>query len=214
MLQEVRALSIRARKAAGAPPLPPGNDRAEVEAMARRLEELRRAAGNSQLRAAYEAAIYGLDAVLYRLAMLRTLESPSLPGARYRPRQRQRPPRPPERPPPGSAQRASNGHEAFFAMVGARKLADLLAEPRATGLARQRRGLSASDASPATAQHVGHVSAAAGGWCTCCWARAGGRSAARPTAGAVGGAIRLTISARSGALGAGAGGDWVAAVGL
>ena len=41
--------------------------------MARRLEELRRAAGNSQLRAAYEAAIYGLDAVLYRLAMLRTL---------------------------------------------------------------------------------------------------------------------------------------------
>jgi len=52
-------------------------------------------------------------------------------------------------------------------MVGARKLADLLAEPRATGLARQRRGLSASDASPATAQHVGHVSAAAGGWCTC-----------------------------------------------
>ena len=76
MLQEVRALSIRARKAAGAPPLPPGNDRAEVEAMARRLEELRRAAGNSQLRAAYEAAIYGLDAVLYRLAMLRTLELP------------------------------------------------------------------------------------------------------------------------------------------
>ena len=45
--------------------------------MARRLEELRRAAGNSQLRAAYEAAIYGLDAVLYRLAMLRTSPEPA-----------------------------------------------------------------------------------------------------------------------------------------
>ena len=44
--------------------------------MARRLEELRRAAGNGELRAAYRAAVEGLDAVMYRLTMLRALESP------------------------------------------------------------------------------------------------------------------------------------------
>ena len=42
--------------------------------MARRLAELRGAAGNSELRAAYQAAIEGLDAVVYRLTMLRALE--------------------------------------------------------------------------------------------------------------------------------------------
>jgi hypothetical protein len=40
--------------------------------MLKRLEELRRAASNSELRAAYQAAIDGLDGVLYRLAMLRS----------------------------------------------------------------------------------------------------------------------------------------------
>ena len=44
--------------------------------MARRLEELRRAVSNSELRGAYAAAIATLDAVLYRLAMLRGLEPP------------------------------------------------------------------------------------------------------------------------------------------
>jgi hypothetical protein len=44
---------------------------AEVEAMLRRLEELRPAASNGDLRRAYEAAIGSLDAVVYRLAMLR-----------------------------------------------------------------------------------------------------------------------------------------------
>ena len=39
--------------------------------MLKRLEELRRAASNSELRAAYQAAIDGLDGVVYRLAMLR-----------------------------------------------------------------------------------------------------------------------------------------------
>jgi hypothetical protein len=39
--------------------------------MLRRLDELRRAASNSELRAAYQGAIEGLDAVAYRLAMLR-----------------------------------------------------------------------------------------------------------------------------------------------
>jgi hypothetical protein len=52
------------------------SERAAVETMARRLEELRRAAGNSELRGAYAAAIDALDAVLYRLAMLRRLEPP------------------------------------------------------------------------------------------------------------------------------------------
>ena len=70
-------MSVRARKAASASPAPPpGNERAEVEAMARRLEELRRGASNSELRGAYAAAIDALDAVLYRLAMLRRLEQP------------------------------------------------------------------------------------------------------------------------------------------
>ena len=44
--------------------------------MLKRLEELRRAASNSELRAAYQAAIEGLDGVLYRLAMLRALRPP------------------------------------------------------------------------------------------------------------------------------------------
>jgi len=44
--------------------------------MLKRLEELRRAPGNSELRAAYQAAIGGLDGVLYRLAMLRALRPP------------------------------------------------------------------------------------------------------------------------------------------
>jgi hypothetical protein len=35
---------------------------------------LRRAASNSVLRGAYQAAIEGLDAVVYRLGMLRALE--------------------------------------------------------------------------------------------------------------------------------------------
>jgi hypothetical protein len=44
--------------------------------MLRRLGELRRATGNGELRAAYQAAVEGLDAVVYRLMMLRALESP------------------------------------------------------------------------------------------------------------------------------------------
>ena len=44
--------------------------------MARRLEELRRTASNSELRGAFAAAINALDAVLYRLAMLRRVEPP------------------------------------------------------------------------------------------------------------------------------------------
>ena len=39
--------------------------------MLHQLEELRRAASNNDLRHAYEAAIGSLDAVVYRLAMLR-----------------------------------------------------------------------------------------------------------------------------------------------
>jgi hypothetical protein len=66
------------------PPKPPGaslaaptaNEQAEIETMLKRLEELRRAASNSELRAAYQAAIDGLDGVLYRLAMLRALRPP------------------------------------------------------------------------------------------------------------------------------------------
>ena len=55
---------------------PPANEQAEIETMLKRLEELRRAASNSELRAAYQAAIDGLDGVLYRLAMLRALRPP------------------------------------------------------------------------------------------------------------------------------------------
>ena len=50
---------------------PPAIEQAEIETMLKRLEELRRADNNSELRAAYQAAIDGLDGVLYRLAMLR-----------------------------------------------------------------------------------------------------------------------------------------------
>jgi hypothetical protein len=45
--------------------------------MARRLEELRRAASNSVLRDTYQVAIEALDAVVYRLGMLRALEAPA-----------------------------------------------------------------------------------------------------------------------------------------
>ena len=63
---------VRPPKPSGASLAPPAaNEQAEIEAMLKRLEELRRAAGNSELRAAYQAAIDGLDGVLYRLAMLR-----------------------------------------------------------------------------------------------------------------------------------------------
>jgi hypothetical protein len=97
-------------------------------------------------------------------------------------------------------------------MVGARKLADLLAEPRATGLARQRRGLSASDASPATAQHVGHVSAAAGGWCTCWYGTRWWTKRGAPYGWCCG--TCHPPDHLAGALGAAAGGDGAAAVGL
>jgi len=67
---------MRARKPSGASPqTPPANERAEVETMARRREELRRAASNSVLRGAYLVAIEALDAVVYRLGMLRALEA-------------------------------------------------------------------------------------------------------------------------------------------
>ena len=62
---------VRAPKPGGASLAPPANEQAEIETMLKRLEELRRAASNSELRAAYQAAIDGLDGVLYRLAMLR-----------------------------------------------------------------------------------------------------------------------------------------------
>ena len=60
------------------------SERDEIEAMLRRLEELRRATGNGELRAAYQAAVEGLDAVVYRLTMLRALESPKPARARCR----------------------------------------------------------------------------------------------------------------------------------
>ena len=70
-------MSVRARKVASTSPAPSsGNERAEIETMLKRLEELRRAASNSELRGAYAVAIDTLDAVLYRLAMLRRLEPP------------------------------------------------------------------------------------------------------------------------------------------
>jgi hypothetical protein len=58
---------------------PPSNERAEIETMARRLEELRRSASNSVLRGAYEVAVEALDAVVYRLGMLRAVEAPARP---------------------------------------------------------------------------------------------------------------------------------------
>ena len=68
---------VRPPKPAGASLAPPpANEQAEIETMLKRLEELRRAASNSELRAAYQAAIDGLDGVLYRLAMLRALRPP------------------------------------------------------------------------------------------------------------------------------------------
>ena len=67
-------LASQAAGASLAPP--PANEQAELETMLKRLEELRRAASNNELRAAYQAAIDGLDGVLYRLAMLRALRPP------------------------------------------------------------------------------------------------------------------------------------------
>ena len=46
---------------------PPVNERAEVETMLRRLEELRRIASSTELRSAYQTAIAGLNGVIYRL---------------------------------------------------------------------------------------------------------------------------------------------------
>jgi len=63
---------VRPPKPAGASlSPPPANEQADIETMLKRLDELRRAAGNGELRAAHQAAIDGLDGVLYRLAMLR-----------------------------------------------------------------------------------------------------------------------------------------------
>ena len=74
-------MSMRARKLSGAClPNPPGSERAEIETMQRRLEELRRVASSNDLRAAYLTAIYTLDAVVYHLTML--LESPTRPEKR------------------------------------------------------------------------------------------------------------------------------------
>jgi hypothetical protein len=73
-----------ARKPSRSSP-PRGTERAEIETMLRRLEELRRAASNSELRGAYQAAIGGLDAVVYRLGMLRALEPPKPVEARQVP---------------------------------------------------------------------------------------------------------------------------------
>jgi hypothetical protein len=71
-------LSGRARKPSGASPQTlPGSEQAEVEIMLRRLAELRRDASNSVLRDAYRVAIEALDAVAYRLGMLRALEAPA-----------------------------------------------------------------------------------------------------------------------------------------
>jgi hypothetical protein len=73
---------VRAPKPPGASLAPPpANEQAEIETMLKRLEELCRAASNSELRAAYQAAIEGLDAVAYRLAMLRAPE----PARRHAP---------------------------------------------------------------------------------------------------------------------------------
>ncbi|HEY2638352.1 MAG TPA: hypothetical protein VGI66_00510 [Streptosporangiaceae bacterium] len=109
---------IRTPKPPGAsPPSPPGNERAEIETMLRRLEELRRASRSNDLRGAYQVAINGLDGVAYRLTMLRALEAPK-PVRRSDqrrsptlPRRRHRAPRQPERWPPGSVQRASRAAE-------------------------------------------------------------------------------------------------------
>jgi hypothetical protein len=72
-------LSRRARKPPSASPQapPPASERAEVETIVRRLEELRRAASNSVLRDTYQRAIEALDAVVYRLGMLRAPEAPA-----------------------------------------------------------------------------------------------------------------------------------------
>jgi hypothetical protein len=108
-------LSMRARKPSGASPqTPPANERAEVETMARRLEELRRSASNSVLRGAYLVAIEALDAVVYRLRMLRALEAPARHQARgsITSRRRRRLPRPLGPRPRGSVRHASGDRDA------------------------------------------------------------------------------------------------------
>jgi hypothetical protein len=70
---------LRPPKPADASLAPPSNERAEIETMARRLEELRRSASNSVLRGAYQVAIEALDGVVYRLGMLRSLGAPTRP---------------------------------------------------------------------------------------------------------------------------------------
>jgi len=72
--------------------------------MLRRLEELRRAASNSDLRRAYETAIGSLDAVVYRLAMLRAT-GPAVTLATAAP-------------PPPSARKSSAGLRATAARIG------------------------------------------------------------------------------------------------
>ena len=52
------------------------SERAEIETMLRRLEELRRASHSNDLRGAYQVAINGLDGVAYRLTMLRAPVAP------------------------------------------------------------------------------------------------------------------------------------------
>jgi hypothetical protein len=54
----------------------PVSERAEIETMLRRLEELRRASHSNDLRGAYQVAINGLDGVAYRLTMLRAPVAP------------------------------------------------------------------------------------------------------------------------------------------
>ena len=92
------------------PPSPQGDERAEIETMLRRLEELRRAASNSDLRSAYEAAIGSLDGVVYRLAMLRALDAP---------KSVRRPAEASVSAPPRSAPKAATPTRAAAARIGA-----------------------------------------------------------------------------------------------
>jgi ADP-ribose pyrophosphatase YjhB (NUDIX family) len=75
--QPLRSYLQTRRPPGASPQTPPAGERAEVETMSRRLEELRRAASNSVLRDTYQVAIEALDAVVYRLGMLRALEAPA-----------------------------------------------------------------------------------------------------------------------------------------
>jgi hypothetical protein len=103
--------TIRAPKQSGAsPPPPPENEKAEMETMLRRLEELRRAASNNDLRSAYETAIGSLDGVVYRLAMLRPLDVP---------RPARHPPAALASAPPRSAPKDTTPTRAAAARIGA-----------------------------------------------------------------------------------------------